>query len=219
MSEQRSEEWFKERLGCVTGSCVADVMAKPTRGKPEAATRKNLKARLVVELLSKKTTENYQSWDMQRGQQLEPEARMAYELKFGVATDSVGFVKHPSVPRFGASPDAYVGDDGILEIKCPKAANHMDYLLAGVVPAEYRLQILAELACTGRKWADFVSYHPDMPAHLQLFVVRAKRDEVAIAEIEAEVIKFTEEVDEIIARLPKREGQSALEAQLEASLR
>jgi putative phage-type endonuclease len=217
-AEQRSPEWFKERLGCITGTGVADAMAKPTRGKPEASTRKNLKARLVVELLSGKTTENYQSWDMQRGQQLEPEARMAYELHTGLATDSVGFVKHPTIPRFGASPDAYVGENGLLELKAPKAATHMDYLLAGVVPSEYRPQIQAELACTEREWVDFVSYHPDMPEHLRLFIVRAKRDEVVIAEIEAEVIKFNAEVDEIIARLPKADGSSDLESKLRDSL-
>jgi putative phage-type endonuclease len=220
MNEQRSEAWFKERLGCVTGSCVDAVLAKATRGKPEATTRRNLKARLVVELLNGKPVEgwSYRSFDMERGEQLEPEARMAYELREGIAADSVGFVLHPTIPRFGASPDAYLGDDGLLELKCPKAANHMDYILGGVLPSEYRLQVMAELACTGRKWADFVSYHPDMPPHLQLFIVRVKRDEVAIAEIEAEVIKFNAEVEEVISKLPKRDGETALEHQLKASV-
>ena len=219
MSEQRSPEWFQERLGCVTGSVIDAVMAKPTRGKAEATSRRNLKARLIVEILGGKPVEgwSYRSWDMERGEQLEPEARMAYELLKGVATDSVGFVPHKTIARFGASPDAYIGDDGLLEIKCPKAANHMDYLLADVLPSEYRLQVMAELACTGRKWADFVSYHPDMPPHLQLFVTRVKRDEVLIAEIEAEVVKLNAEVDEILAKLPKA-GETPLEHQLKASL-
>lgn len=218
MSDQRSPEWFKERLGCVTGSVIDAVMAKPTRGRAEAATRRNLKARLVVEILGGKPVEwSYRSFDMERGEQLEPEARMAYELQKGLATDSVGFVPHKTIQRFGASPDAFVGLDGLLEIKCPKAANHMDYLLADILPSEYRLQVMAELACTGRQWADFVSYHPDMPEHLQLFIVRVRRDDVLIAEIEAEVIKFNAEVDEVLAKLPKP-GETPLEHQLKASL-
>lgn len=217
MIEQRSEEWFKLRLGCVTGSVVDEVMAKPKRGQQESQTRKKLKARLACELMTGKVLESsYQSWDMQRGIQLEPQARIEYELKTDAELESVGFVIHPKIARFGASPDAYVGKDGILELKCPNQATHLDYVLSGIVPSEYRKQLLAELACTGRKWVDFVSYHPDMPEHLQLFIIRMKRDDVEIAEIEAEVIKFNAEVDELIAKLPKRAGQTALEAQLES---
>lgn len=220
MNDQRSPEWFQERLGCVTGSVIDEVMAKPTRGKTEATTRRNLKARLVVELLNGKPVEGwgYRSYFMERGEQLEPEARMAYELKTGTETESVGFILHPTIKRFGASADSLLGKDGILEIKCPKAANHMDYILAGVLPSEYRLQVMAELACTGRQWADFVSYHPDMPEHLRLFIVRVKRDDVLIAEIEAEVVKFNAEVDEILAKLPREGEESTLERQLRDSL-
>jgi hypothetical protein len=219
MIEQRSDEWFKARLGCVSGSCINDVLAKPTKGKPEAIGRKNLKARLACELMTGKSLDGkYQSWDMKRGIELEPQARIEYELLTNQEIESVGFVLHPSIPRFGASPDAFVGKDGLLELKCPNQATHLDYFLAGIVPSEYRKQILAELACTGRQWADFVSFHPDMPEHLQLFVIRMKRDDVEIAEIEAEVIKFNAEVDELIAKLPKRAGQTALESQLEQSL-
>ena len=205
MNEQRSEGWFQERLGCVTGSVISEMMAKPTRGKAEATSRRNLKARLVVELLKGKPVEgwSYRSWDMQRGEQLEPEARMAYELKTGEETASVGFILHATIPRFGATPDALIGSDGILEIKCPKAAIHMDYILAGVLPSEYRPQVMAELACSGKAWCDFVSYHPEMPPHLQLFICRVQRDDILIAEIEAEVIKFNVEVDDIISKLPK----------------
>jgi hypothetical protein len=219
MIEQRSPEWFQQRLGCVSGSCITEVLAKPTKGKPEAIGRKNLKARLACELMTGKSLDGkYQSWDMKRGIELEPQARVEYELATNEEIESVGFVLHPKIPRFGASPDAFIGKDGLLELKCPNQATHLDYVLAGIVPSDYRNQILAELACTGRQWADFVSFHPDMPEHLQLFVIRMKRDEVKIAEIEAEVIKFNAEVDELIAKLPKRAGQTALESQLEGSL-
>jgi hypothetical protein len=219
MMEQRSPEWFQQRLGCVSGSVIGDVLSKPTKGKPEAIGRKNLKARLACELMTGKSLDGkYQSWDMKRGIELEPQARVEYELATNEEIESVGFVLHPKIPRFGASPDAFIGKDGLLELKCPNQATHLDYVLAGIVPSDYRNQILAELACTGRQWADFVSFHPDMPEHLQLFVIRMKRDEVKIAEIEAEVIKFNAEVDELIAKLPKRAGQTALESQLEGSL-
>lgn len=201
MNEQRSPEWFKERLGCVTGSVVAEVMAKATGKKSEASSRKNLRAKLALELMTGQSRESYSSWDMQRGEQLEPEARMAYELKTGFLVETTGFLKHKMIERFGASPDGLIGADGILEIKCPNAATHMEYCLSGVLPNEYRRQVQAELACSGRQWADFVSYHPDMPDNLKLFQVRVKRDEVAIAEIEAEVIKFNSEVDDMIERL------------------
>ena len=220
MIEQRSQEWFQARVGCVTGSCISEVLAKPkSKTTKEAATRKALKARLACELMTGKSNDDgYLSWEMRRGIELEPNAKAEYEVSNDVILESVGFVLHPSIKRFGASPDAYIGSDGMLEIKCPNRATHFDYILAGVIPNDYRKQLLAELACTGRQWVDFMSYNPDMPEHLQTFIIRLKRDDVDIAEIEAEVIKFNAEVDELIAKLPKRAGQTALEAQLEASL-
>lgn len=200
-SEQRSEEWFRERLGCVSSSCICDVLAKPIKGNKEATTRRNLKARLVCEILTGKTEESYQSWDMQRGIQLEPFAVTEYELRQGVDTESVGFVPHPTIERAGASPDRLIGSDGVLELKAPKQANHIDYLRDGIVPVEYRKQMLWEIACTGRKWADFASFNPSFPEELQLFVARLERDDVAIAEIEAEVLKFNQEVREMVDTL------------------
>jgi putative phage-type endonuclease len=201
MSEQRSEEWFKERLGCVSSSCVADVLALPKKGSGEATTRRNLKARLVCEILSGKREEEFVSWDMQRGIKLEPIAVTEYELRNGVETDSVGFVPHPTIQRAGASPDRLIGKDGILEVKCPKTANHIEYLEKGIAPVEYRKQMYWEMACTGRKWVDFLSFNPSLPDRLQVFVARLERDDVYIAEVEAQVIKFNEEVEEILKKL------------------
>lgn len=205
MSEQRSELWFKERLGCVSSSCIADVLARPKKGSGEASTRRNLKARLVTELLTGKHDDGYTNWEMERGIRLEPLAVVEYELHTGFDMESVGFVPHPKIKRAGASPDRLIGDDGLLETKCPNMANHYDYLMDGIVPVQYRKQMFWEMACTGRQWADFVSYHPSLPAHLQLFVARLKRDAVEIGEIEAEVIKFNAEIDEILLKLPKGE--------------
>lgn len=203
MTEQRSEQWFKERLGCVSSSTIADVMAKPKKGSGEATTRRNLKARLVCELLTGKREDDFISWDMQRGMRLEPLAVSEYEIKRRVDTETVGFVAHPTIQRAGASPDRLIGTDGLLEVKCPKMANHLEYLEGGIVPVEYRKQMLWEMACTGRAWCDFLSYHPSLPDHLQLFIARLKRDDVLIAEIETEVVRFNAEVDDIISKLPK----------------
>lgn len=203
MSEQRSAEWFRERLGCVSSSTIADVLAKPKKGSGEATTRKNLKAKLVCELLTGKRDEDFMSWDMQRGIQLEPLAVDEYEHKRDVECVTVGFVPHPTIPRSGASPDRLIGEDGLIEIKCPKMATHQEYILGGRVPTEYLKQMQWEMACTGRKWADFVSYHPGMPEHLQVFIARLKRDDATIAEIEDEVRKFNAEVDEVIEKLPQ----------------
>ena len=218
MSEQRTEEWFRERLGCVSSSTIADVLAKPLRGAKESAGRRNLKARLVCEILTGRREDEYMTWDMQRGIQLEPLAVTEYELKTGRDTETVGFVLHPSIPRAGASPDRLVEADGLLEVKCPKAANHLDYIRGGIVPVEYRKQMLWEMACTGRQWVDFVSYSPACPDHLQTFIARLRRDDVLIQEIEAEVVRFNAEVDEVLADLPKEGEPSELEQQLVASI-
>jgi hypothetical protein len=138
---------------------------------------------------------------MQWGIDTEPFARAAYELQQDVMVETVGFATHPEIPRFGCSPDGLVGEDGLVEIKCPNTATHIEYLLAGTVPAEYQAQMLVEMACTGRQWVDFVSYDPRLPAHLQLFVRRFLRDAARIAEIESKVVQFLEEVDRVLVQL------------------
>jgi hypothetical protein len=122
-------------------------------------------------------------------------------MQYDCMVDTVGFALHPSIERFGASPDGFVGDDGIVEFKCPATATHLDYLLAGVVPEDYHAQMLTEMACTGRQWVDFVSFDPRLPTRLQLFVRRFPRDDAKIAEIEAKVERFLEEIDVVLGSL------------------
>lgn len=198
---QGTEEWIQARCGNVTASRIADMMAELKGGKGESASRRNYRAELVCELLTGKVQKSYCSLDMQRGIDLEPLARAAYEVRQGVMVDQVGFILHPTVPRSGSSPDGLVAESGMVEVKCPKAATHIDYLLAGVAPSDYQLQMLWQMACCEREWVDFISYHPDLPEELQLFVVRFPRDNDRITKIEKAVIEFTREIDETISRL------------------
>lgn len=196
---QGSAEWKQTRLGKVTASRICDVMAKTKSGP--SASRANYLAQLVVERLTGTVAESYTNGAMERGTELEPLARGAYELYANTLVDQVGFVRHPRIEMAGASPDGMINDDGLVEIKCPNSATHISYLLAGSVPDKYRYQMDFQMACTGRLWCDFVSYDDRFPPELRLFVVRYPADEVRIAEIEHAVVEFLAEVDDTITKL------------------
>ncbi|KAB0668967.1 YqaJ viral recombinase family protein [Oryzomonas sagensis] len=198
--QQGTPEWFQMRLGKVTASKVADVMSKG-RGSAESAGVRNYRAQLVCERLTGAMEETYTNAAMQRGTELEPFARECYEFLKGVTVEQVAFIDHPTIPMAGASPDGLVGDDGLVEIKCPNTATHIDYLLGGEPPAQYIPQMTWQLACTGRKWVDFVSYDPRLPEEMQLFVVRFRRDDGEIQKMEAAVVAFNSSVDQMIADL------------------
>jgi len=202
MSAQGTPEWRAERCGCATASCFDAVMAKIKAG--EAATRAKYRVQLVTERLTGNPVDGYQNAAMLRGIELEPEARMAYEAARGVVVEEVGFVKHPTIANCGASPDGLVGEDGVLELKCPDSTTHLAYLEAGTVPSDYLAQMQGQMACTGRAWCDFVSYDPRFPPNLQLFVVRVPRDDAYIKALEAEIRAFLAGVDAIVERLLKR---------------
>ena len=195
---QRTEAWFAERAGKVTASRVKDVIAKTKTGP--SASRKNYLAQLVAERMTGQPAESFSNAAMQRGIDLEPFARARYEMFRDVLVEEVGFVSHPSIRWSGASPDGLVSD-GLVEIKCPNTATHIDYMLAGKVPTKYIPQMVWQMACTGRKWVDFVSFDPRMPEDMQLFIVRLDRNEDQIAEHEAEVKKFLSEVESTISKL------------------
>ena len=197
--EQRTEEWFAARLGKVTASRVADVIAKTKTGY--SASRENYMAQLVVERLTNTKAESYTSAAMMHGVEQEPFARAAYEAAQGVMVEEVGFVPHPTIEWAGASPDGLVGDDGCVEIKCPNTATMIETLLSQKVPGKYITQMQFQMACTGRKWCDYVSFDPRMPAKAQMFVRRVDRDDEYIAEIEAEIVKFLAEVESQVQKL------------------
>ena len=201
--EQGSPEWLAARVGRVTASRIADVMAKGKGG--EAQTRLNYKWQLVAEVMTGQSQEDrFFSQAMAWGVEQEPFARAAYEIQTGGLVENVGLVAHPSIPRCAASPDGLVGLDGLLEIKCPKTPTHLEYMEKGAIPGHYQLQMLWQMACTGRQWVDFATFDPRLPEELQLFVMRFPRDQARIDAIEAEVQKFWNEIDEIIETLRKR---------------
>jgi putative phage-type endonuclease len=201
MMEQGTEEWFTIRIGKVTASRVADVIAKTKTGY--SATRDNYMAQLVCERLTGQKGESFSNAAMQHGTETEPLARLSYEVTQNVLVDEVGFVPHPSIEMAGASPDGLVGDDGLLEIKCPNTATHIETLLSQSVPGKYNTQMQFQMACTGRQWCDFVSFDNRLPTELQLFVKRVPRDTVFIRLIEAEIIQFLAELDDKINKLMK----------------
>lgn len=197
--DQRSEEWFAARLGCVTASRIADVCARTKTGW--GASRKNYMADLVVERLTGQRTEGFTNAAMQWGTDQEPDARIAYEFYRDATVVEEGFVRHPSIAETGASPDGLVGDDGLVEIKCPNTATHLETLDEGSIAQKYVLQMQWQIACTGRQWCDFASYDPRLPESMRLFVQRVPRDDVLIRAVEKDVTDFLNELRDTVHRL------------------
>ena len=200
--EQRTEEWFEARMGCVTASRTADVMAKTKSGY--AASRANYMAELICERLTCERQGGFSSAAMQWGTETEPQARMAYEIITGATVVETGFVLHPEIAGFGASPDGLIGDDGLIEIKCPNTATHIDTLLADKVPTKYIIQMHVQMLCTGRVWCDFVSFDPRLPIDLHMFIKRVERDDKLAEEIVTEVQSFLADMEAKIAKLKER---------------
>ena len=151
--------------------------------------------------MTNKQAESYSNAAMEWGTEQEPLARAAYEAEVDVLVEEVGMIDHPTVEMSGASPDGLVGDDGLVEIKCPTTATHIDTLMGEQAPKKYYDQMQWQMACTGRKWCDFVSFDPRMPEGLQLFVKRVERDDEYIAMLESEVATFLQEVSDKVNKL------------------
>ena len=202
MVEQQSADWFAQRLGKVTASRVKDLMATTKSGP--SASRKNYMMELLCERLTGTRQEGFTSKEMQRGTDLEPVARSAYEIDQGVMTMETGLVLHPHIEGFGASPDALVMDCGLLEIKCPNTANHIAVIQSGKHDPQYEWQMLAQMACTGREWVDFVSFDDRLPERLQYVRRRFMRDHARIAAMEAEITAFLEELAQLEQEMRQR---------------
>ena len=199
MIQQGTPEWFAQRIGKVTASRVADVVATTRNGY--GASRANYMTELALERLTGVRQEGFTNAAMAWGTETEPLARAAYEASSGELVEEVGMIDHPRIAMSGASPDGLVGLFGLLEIKCPNSATHMETLISGKPQGKYITQMMWQMACTERAWCDFVSFDPRFPEHLQLFVVRIDRDEVLIKSLEEEVSKFLIELDATVTKL------------------
>ena len=196
---QGSPEWFAIRVGKVTASRVSDVIAKTKTGW--GASRANYMAELIAERLTGQPGERFTNAAMAWGTEKEPEARTAYEFETNSEVEEVGFVAHPQIAMSGASSDGLVGVHGLVEIKCPSTATHIETLLGAAIPAKYQTQMLWQMACTGRAWCDFVSFDPRMPEEMRLFVKRLHRDVGRINELQRDVGDFIGELDAKVAAL------------------
>jgi putative phage-type endonuclease len=207
MIVQGTPEWYAARAGKVTASKVADIIARTKTGY--STSRANYLFALLCERLTGVCEPGYVSPAMQWGKDQEPFARQAYERLTGQDVYEVGFIDHPEIAMSGASPDGFVGEDGLVEFKCPLTATHVATLDSGEVPPAYLTQIQWQLACTGRQWCDFVSYDPRLPEHLRLFVKRVERDASAILNLESEVTAFLAELDAKVAEISARYEREA----------
>jgi putative phage-type endonuclease len=205
MIVQGSPEWLALRLGKVTASRVADVVARTKSGY--STSRANYAAELICERLTGASTPCFVNEAMRWGTDQEPYARQAYCERHGLDVYETSFVDHPEITRAGCSPDGLVGDGGLVEIKCPNTATHLDTLLGAGIADKYLVQMQFQMACTGREWCDFVSFDPRLPASMRLFVERVPRDVSRILELETEVSAFLSEIEDRLATLRERYEQ------------
>jgi len=197
MLEQGSDEWKMAKLGYVSGSSVAETMAKGKNGA-ESLTRKKYRTRIVAERLTGKIQEGFSNPSMEWGVKTEAQARQAYEVFANTFVDKTGFWKHPEIEWLGCSPDGLVGDLGLVEIKCPNTTTHLDYIWADEIPSAYYWQMQCQMWVTNREWCDFVSFDPRLPEKNRLFVKRCHRSNDSIADMELAVRVFLAEVETVI---------------------
>ena len=205
--EQRTPEWFAARLGRVTASRVADMMARTKTGY--GASRANYMAELICERLTGVPAERFSNAAMAWGTETEPQARAMFTLTTGLSVEEAGFAIHPRISELGASPDGLIGADGLIEIKCPNTATHIETLLSDAVPQKYVLQMQTQMVCTGREWCDFVSFDPRLPDEMQIWIKRVNRDDEVIAEIEREAGAFLAETETKMTALRGKYSEAA----------
>jgi hypothetical protein len=204
---QNTPEWLAARCGSLGASQIYQALAKTKTGW--GASRDNLMADLICERLTGEPIETYQSEDMRIGKEREPLARESYCWAKGIDVELVGIVLHPRIKGTHASPDALVPPDGLLEIKCPKRSTHLATLCGAPPEGRYLLQGCWQMACAGRQWVDLVSFNPDFPPEMQLFVQRMVRDDAAISKAEEQVEEFLAELERTFADLVDRYQRAA----------
>ena len=199
--DQRTDEWFEARLGKVTASRISDAMAAPT-----TAAYLNYQAQLIAETLTGQPYDSYTNAAMQWGTDYEAEARSIYELMTNNDVEEVGFVPHLIIKQSGASPDGLIGEDGQIEIKCPNTATHIKTVTTRKIEKKYRDQMTWQMACTERKWCDFVSYDPRLPVEHNLCIIRFERDDEAIKKMEESVREFLGAMKDKLDQLHSMKG-------------
>lgn len=197
---QGSDAWQELRAGKVTASKITDIMAKLKNGKPSAG-RATYMGQLIAERLTGIKSDSFSNAAMQWGVETEPQAIAAYEFLNDVEVERIAFADHPSIEFSGASPDGLVAHRGLLEVKCPNTATHIEYLISQKIPKKYLDQMQWQMACMDAKWCDFMSFDPRMPEHLNRLIIRVDRDNKYIEEMEMEVIKFNSEITEKLKTL------------------
>jgi putative phage-type endonuclease len=201
--KQGTDEWRQARCGSI-GSSDAPRVVRKLKSGDFSADREQLLAEKLIERMTGTPFAGFKSAAMAQGVEREPLARMTYELVRGVSVEEIGLVTHPKIEGAHSSPDGYVGEKGGIEIKCPLPAAHLDMLLSEKIPGDYAVQMQWLMACSGRAWVDFVSFNPDFPAPMQMWVKRVPRDPVMIADLESAVRVFIVELESRIGRLTRR---------------
>jgi putative phage-type endonuclease len=204
LAEQGTDAWKIEKLGHVSAGSVSDILAKGRGG--ESKMRDAYKWRIITERLTGLVQDSFSNDAMAWGVETEAEARMTYEMIYGVTVDQTGFVKHPTLQWVGASPDGMINGDGLIEIKCPHTKTHLQTIKSGEAPKVYYSQMQMQMWTMNRQWCDFVSYDPRLPHNLQFFCKRVERDKEFIADMEKEVLQFLAEVESELEALKKKEG-------------
>ena len=199
MDAQRTEEWYKSRLGKLTASRCGDALATTKTG--ESAYRKNLRLQLLAERLTGVPTVIPETPAMRWGTEQEPVAKIAFSEFTGLSVEEVGFIEHPLIKGLGASPDGFTSDGGLIEIKCPQGPKHIENFLSERVPSDYKPQLLCQIACTGREFVHWVSFHPMFPKASQIKIIRFEPSQDEIREFEEKVYTFLEELNEWEKRL------------------
>lgn len=199
MHDQGTPEWLAERAGKVTASQIVNVIMSPT-----TAGYQNYMAQLICEQLTGEPVETFKSAAMEHGSDTEPQARAFYELETGFDVTEAGFIPHPTLAMSGASSDGLIGQDGLVEIKCPQQAKHIKNLMGGKIDRNYALQMQWQMQCIGRDWCDFVSFNGSFPDHLKLHITRVDRDAEVCEEITAAVTKFLAEMENRLRALEAR---------------
>ncbi|WP_273754802.1 lambda exonuclease family protein [Bartonella sp. MM73XJBT.G] len=180
--EQRTAEWFQARLGKVTASNIYNVISKTAKGTPTSK-YEDYKIKLITERLTGQTSPYYETEDMRWGIENEEDALREYAFIYDTQITQCGFIQHPTIQMAGASPDSLIDEDGLIEIKCPRSTNHMRFIIDNEIKPEYLAQMQFQMACTRRKWCDFISYDPRFTrdaSHLRMKIKRIHRNDKQI---------------------------------------